>query len=267
MSRSNIAGGKNLLTNACLICSQVAITPGFKHSANLNEIGDVLVQIGPRTPVKLSVFDHREVMTFNGEVVSKGAKGIQENVQAAQNASNRVAETANRESGGGLVVARDEPAGSVGQPGYWLVPVKRNLIFLENEILLDHSRSLKIKRVHQMQGSHPAGGLSRLAGALSPGSWGLEALALSHTDVSVTLLVLMDAVIFPQRLFDRKLLLDAKGILSFFRLLLGYGLLVLAVLFTPVEEPKTLRTRSHHQVSKTKDPGYLMHIEYSESYP
>ncbi|GKA60325.1 hypothetical protein Tco_0759732 [Tanacetum coccineum] len=42
------------------------------HSANLNKFGDVLVRIGPRTSVKLSLFDHREVMTFNGEVVSKG---------------------------------------------------------------------------------------------------------------------------------------------------------------------------------------------------
>ncbi|GKF19574.1 hypothetical protein Tco_0068212, partial [Tanacetum coccineum] len=42
-----------------------------EHSANLNEFGDVLVRIGPCTSFKLSVFDHREVVTFNGEVVSK----------------------------------------------------------------------------------------------------------------------------------------------------------------------------------------------------
>nr|GEW50812.1 hypothetical protein [Tanacetum cinerariifolium] len=42
-----------------------------KHSVNLNKFGDVLVRISSRTSVKLVAFDHREVMTFNGEVVSK----------------------------------------------------------------------------------------------------------------------------------------------------------------------------------------------------
>nr|GFD47275.1 hypothetical protein [Tanacetum cinerariifolium] len=43
----------------------------LEHFANLDEFGDVHVRIGPRTSVKLAVFDQREVMTFNGEVVSK----------------------------------------------------------------------------------------------------------------------------------------------------------------------------------------------------
>ncbi|GJR62598.1 hypothetical protein Tco_1504760 [Tanacetum coccineum] len=42
-----------------------------EHSINLNEFGDVLVWIGPRMAVKLSVFDHLKAMTFHGEVVSK----------------------------------------------------------------------------------------------------------------------------------------------------------------------------------------------------
>ncbi|GJS59093.1 hypothetical protein Tco_0653877 [Tanacetum coccineum] len=98
---SNIASGKNRLMKACLICSQVVITPGLSSLNHtlasrtrddgkslsliasalvvpyqnilqiLTNSGDVLVWISPRTSVKLSVFDHREVMTFNGEVISK----------------------------------------------------------------------------------------------------------------------------------------------------------------------------------------------------
>ncbi|GJX46869.1 reverse transcriptase domain-containing protein [Tanacetum coccineum] len=42
-----------------------------EHSANIYEFGDLLVRIDPRMSVKLAIFDHREVMTFNGEAVSK----------------------------------------------------------------------------------------------------------------------------------------------------------------------------------------------------
>ncbi|GJU42463.1 hypothetical protein Tco_1195420 [Tanacetum coccineum] len=101
MSRSNIVGGKNWLTKACLICSQVAITPGhnslyqrfvsltrddgkkfefdgvhigigiLEHTANFNEFSDVLMWIGPRTTIELTVFDHRKVMSFHVEIISK----------------------------------------------------------------------------------------------------------------------------------------------------------------------------------------------------
>ncbi|GKA38107.1 hypothetical protein Tco_0724672 [Tanacetum coccineum] len=95
MSRSNIAGGKNSY-KAVLFVPNVAITldlvrehptasPSEDDGKSLSLIAFALVipyrknihiiyefgescGIGPRTSVKLSVFDHREVMTFNGEV-------------------------------------------------------------------------------------------------------------------------------------------------------------------------------------------------------
>ncbi|GKF98704.1 hypothetical protein Tco_0297487 [Tanacetum coccineum] len=48
-------------------------------------------------------------------------------LQATQKSSSRATEIASRAAVGGLVVVRDEPAGSVGQPGGWLVLVKRKL--------------------------------------------------------------------------------------------------------------------------------------------
>ncbi|GKD77642.1 hypothetical protein Tco_1340263, partial [Tanacetum coccineum] len=57
---------------------------------------------------------------------------------------------------------------------------------------------------------------------------GLEALALSHKDVSNSLSVLLDVVIFSQR---SKILPVGNHL----RQVLGCGLLVLAVLYTPVE--------------------------------
>ncbi|GJW12552.1 hypothetical protein Tco_1578379 [Tanacetum coccineum] len=47
--------------------------------------------------------------------------------RAAQKAFSWAVETASRAAGGGLVVARDEPAGSASQPGSWLVLVERKL--------------------------------------------------------------------------------------------------------------------------------------------
>ncbi|GJZ52019.1 hypothetical protein Tco_0606534 [Tanacetum coccineum] len=98
--------------------------------------------------VKLVVFDHREVMTFNGEAVSKvnrddsglgiGCYGsvvpphrckrrYKKTFRDAQKISSRTAEIASWAVGGDLVFVRDEPAGSDGQPGGWLVLVERKL--------------------------------------------------------------------------------------------------------------------------------------------
>ncbi|GJV81751.1 hypothetical protein Tco_1517621 [Tanacetum coccineum] len=106
----------------------------LKYSKNLDKFGDVLVRIGPCTSVKLAVFDHRKVMTFNGEVVSKinrdnsslgrCKRRYKKRFWAAQKISSRAAKTASRAAGGELVFVRDEPAGSDGQPGGWLVPVE-----------------------------------------------------------------------------------------------------------------------------------------------
>ncbi|GJV49386.1 hypothetical protein Tco_1439598 [Tanacetum coccineum] len=52
---------------------------------------------------------------------------------AAQKVSSQPTETASQVAGGVLVFARDEPAGSDGQPGGWLVPEKEILKFLRKQ--------------------------------------------------------------------------------------------------------------------------------------
>nr|GEW29244.1 reverse transcriptase domain-containing protein [Tanacetum cinerariifolium] len=67
----NSYGGPHLLSK----CDDKPMGgPEYKeaeHSVNLDEFGDVLVRISPCTSIKLAVFDHQKVMTFNGEVVFK----------------------------------------------------------------------------------------------------------------------------------------------------------------------------------------------------
>ncbi|GKB24248.1 hypothetical protein Tco_0863649 [Tanacetum coccineum] len=130
-----------------------------EHFANLDEFSDVLVRIGPRTSFKLAVFDHRKVMTFNGEVVSKVNRDdsclgrckrwYKKTFRAAQKISSRAVETASRVASGDLVFARDEPAGSNGQSDSWLVLVERKLKNLLQtrfgDIGLVQAQNLKLK--------------------------------------------------------------------------------------------------------------------------
>nr|GEX94823.1 hypothetical protein [Tanacetum cinerariifolium] len=113
------------------LIASALVVPYRNIPQNLDEYGDVLVRIGPRTSIKLAVFDHRKVMTFNGEVVSKVNRndscprsGYYGSVVSPHS---RAAETTSRAAGGDLVFARDEPAGSDSQSGSSLVRVEIKL--------------------------------------------------------------------------------------------------------------------------------------------
>ncbi|GJV94076.1 hypothetical protein Tco_1541889 [Tanacetum coccineum] len=142
MSRSNIAGGKNWLTKACLICSQVVIThrlSSLNHilASSTRDDGKSLIASALVLPYWNipKILTNSEISTATIAASGVGAtawlsrckRRYKKKFWAAQKISSRAAKTASRAASGELVFVRDESAGSDGQPGGWLVPVERKL--------------------------------------------------------------------------------------------------------------------------------------------
>nr|GFC05079.1 hypothetical protein [Tanacetum cinerariifolium] len=128
---------------ACLICSQVVITPGLSSlnhtfasparddGTSLSLITSALVlpyqnipQILMNSVMYLCRSTRARLSNWRSLIIDRRYK---KKFRVAQKISNQAAETASQAAGGDLVFTRDEPADSDGQPGGWLVPVERKL--------------------------------------------------------------------------------------------------------------------------------------------